>query len=175
MSKLTTKYIGLRTLTGTGLDASASAFSLAQSVGLKTGGSTVKKVDPSILAKFALIEHRSRALQCSTEENVRSSDGTLIFATASDPSVKLATIYCKRFDRPCNLIQLPLITDRHFIVEVIVQWMQRNDVRNLNVIGGQRRADYLSREVSEIFAQVLDRLQYFGQIDKYPISSEDNK
>ena len=146
--------------------ADLAGLSSAHSLGLETGGMAPKGYrtiygNRPQLEKLGLIESKSSAYPPRTFDNVKNSDGTIIFAfdTKSRGTVLTLTA-CKQFEKPSLVIDLNEIHE-FFIFDVIF-WLEDNNIETLNVAGNAGKS---KKESTKIFNIVKKYLTHY--IKKY--------
>lgn len=168
------EFRGLRKIISGGQDGvDRGALEAAHDFGLTTGGTapngfrTVRGPDLVLKEKFNLTEHRSRAYQPRTEQNVIDSDGTLIIASAlSSPGTALTLTYISKHSKPHFVIDLKSDNIKKKIQEA-VEWVKSESIEVLNVAGNHLNPDYHRKVTYEIVYEILFHLQIQNQIQIY--------
>ena len=126
-------------------------------LGLQTGGTAPKgfRTDSGLnpeLANYGLVEHTSSSYRPRTIENVRNSDGTVLFGNVSSPGCKLTILTCIKLQKPymTNPSKLELIG-----------WIDKKFIKILNV-AGNRESSYtgLQEKVKNFLTNVLTSKEY---------------
>lgn len=119
----------------TGVDR--AALDAALQLGISCGGYCPrgrKSEDGAIPEKYPLIETKTDNYPERTELNVKNSDATLILIMhAADRGTALTMNLCKRYNKPCLVIDL---SDEKRETDV-KRWMQQNNISVLNVAGNR--------------------------------------
>ena len=119
----------------TGVDRAALDFALTH--GIHRGGYCPKgrkSEDGTIPEKYPLTETQSDNYPERTELNVKTGDGTLILI-AGDPDrgTQLTIDLCKRYNKPCLVIDLNDEKDR---VDIKL-WIEKNKIGTMNIAGNR--------------------------------------
>jgi len=119
----------------TGVDRAALDFALTH--GIHCGGYCPKgrkSEDGTIPEKYPLTETQSDNYPERTELNVKTGDGTLILI-AGDPDrgTQLTIDLCKRYNKPCLVIDLNDEKDR---VDIKL-WIEKNKIGTMNIAGNR--------------------------------------
>ena len=127
----------LKIISGGQTGADRAALDAALKLGISCGGYCPKgrkSEDGVIPEKYPLTETATANYPERTALNVRNSDGTLILTIdAADRGTSLTIDLCKRYDKPCvviNLFDEKPETD-------IREWLHQNNVSVLNVAGNR--------------------------------------
>ena len=136
----------------TGVDQGALEVALGQ--GMACGGwcPRGRRTEAGVMAaRYPLRETDSEDYRVRTEWNVRDSDATLILNQgALQGGTALTVRLAERLGRPCLVVDL----DQPFDSVAILAWLQRHQVRVLNVAGpresgrpgiGARAQDWMER------------------------------
>jgi len=93
--------------------------------------------DGKIDDKYDLIELRTKSYVIRTKKNVEESDGTLIFVFANlmSPGTKLTKTIAIKRNKPFLIVDLSKDLDKN--LESIVEWIQVNHIKTMNVAGSR--------------------------------------
>jgi hypothetical protein len=88
----------------TGIDR--IALEVAQSLGIKTGGTAPKDYKTEngadySLKEFGLVESDSPEYKVRTEENIKEADLTILYGNTSSPGSRLTKSLCKQYGKHC--------------------------------------------------------------------------
>ena len=129
-------------ISGAQTGADQGALEATKQCGLQTGGwipkgcRTEVGYEPYLRDKYQLTEHESSDYVPRTGNNVRDSDGTLIFTN----NLKSAGTKCTK--RWIKLYKKPsLIVKDMSNIDQVVQWVKENDIRTLNVAGNRESSN----------------------------------
>lgn len=127
-----------------GADA-AGLFAAKYLLSLKTGGTMPKgfRTDsgnrPEYAKMFGVVEHSSRSYPPRTEENVKNSDGTVIFGDHTSPGCSLTMSLCEKHNKPLLLLAFNPNGEYAATPKSFREWLERNKVQTLNVAGNRER------------------------------------
>lgn len=127
----------LKIISGGQSGVDRAALDAALQLGISCGGYCPKgrkSEDGAIPEKYPLTETKTDNYAERTELNVKQSDGTfiLIFGTP-DRGTSLTIELCKRFNKPCLVIDL----SHEKPGRDIKSWLQHNRISILNVAGNR--------------------------------------
>lgn len=121
--------------------------------GIPTGGTAAKgwmtEDGPAPwLADFGLVECRAPGYPARTYENVKNSDGTVIFGDETSDGSILAIKLCKSTGKPCKVNPTP---------EELLYFIWKNKIEVLNVAGnrGSKLTDEKLVEIIEVLREVF--------------------
>lgn len=168
---LSMEFRGLRKIISGGQDGvDRGALEAARDFGVQTGGMapagfrTIRGPDLSLKELFGLDEHRSRAYQPRTEQNVVDADGTLIIASSlSSPGTALTLTYIAKHSKPHFVIGLKSDNVKAKTQEA-VEWIKREAIEVLNVAGNHLNPEFHHSSAYEIVREILFLLQVQDQI-----------
>lgn len=128
-------------ISGAQTGADIGALIAAKKLGLKTGGTmpkgfrTATGPRPEFVELYGVTEHSSSSYPPRTEENVKNSDGTLIFGLHSSPGSRLTINLCKALGKPYKTV---FWAGKEWIERgSLVEWADLNGVQTLNVAGNR--------------------------------------
>jgi len=137
----------------TGVDRAALDFAL--DVGLACGGWCPQgrlSEDGAIEARYPLLETPSADYSVRTRQNVLDSDGTMILNIGALTGGTAHTVRCAQdLERPYIVIQLEQVVNP----ESVVQWLNREEVRVLNVAGPRASKEPRVYELARRFLEAL--------------------
>jgi hypothetical protein len=124
-------------ISGAQTGADRAGLDVALDLGLDVGGTVPKgrRTDDGPLTddemkKYKLVEHSSSAYPPRTAENVRNSDGTVLFGRMGSPGCKLTIRLCVQFDKPY------LVNPN---AQFLREWVEYRGIKTLNVAGNRER------------------------------------
>lgn len=128
--------------------ADQGALSAAKQLGIETGGTAPKgyrtddgpNIDLCIL--YGLETSPSRNYVLRTEENVTSSDGTLLFGDLTSPGTRLTEQLSYVKNKPFFYVawnNSQTTTIDHIDIHEFRNWILRNNIKILNVAGNRER------------------------------------
>lgn len=135
----------------TGIDL--IALEEAEKAGIPTGGwapkgwKTEDGPKPSLGTRFGLKEYIAPGYNARTKQNVKDSDGTVIFGDVTSIGSHNTMEYCERFSKPCIVNPDP---------HNLINWLKYNSIRKLNVAGN--RGSVLTPENSQRARDVLSHV-----------------
>jgi hypothetical protein len=150
----------------TGIDQ--MSLEVAKMMGIETGGSVprgfkTERGPDSSLTRFNLVETRSEGYSMRTVNNVKDSDGTLIFGDARSP---------ENYEALSNAITQK---KPHLInpsIEQLTRWLLENNIQVLHVAGsrGSRLTVNQCREYQMVLVEALKNVNSIipTKIDKNP-------
>ena len=104
------------------------------------------------LKDYGIIEHKSPNYPPRTIENVRNSDGTIIFGDHTSPGCKLTINTCKKFGKPYIINPTK---------ESFIRWINWNNIRTLNVAGNRESTNKgLQEKVKNFLVMALTSEEY---------------
>jgi putative molybdenum carrier protein len=114
-------------------------------LGLATGGTAPlgwrTDVGPAPwLAGYGLVQHTSSAYPPRTGENVRNSDGTLIFGWEHSPGCALTVRYCDAMHKPYLVVPWPFVRPWEEEKARLNTWIAANRISILNGAGNRERS-----------------------------------
>jgi hypothetical protein len=138
---------------------------VGKKLGLATGGYAPRgwRTDDGPapwLADYGLKEHESSSYPGRTEENIRASDGTILFGYALSPGSILTRRLCEQLECPLILVSWPKsLTDSededHRVLRV-QRWLLEHNVKILNNAGNrERRAPGIGKAYEAFLYKVL--------------------
>ena len=118
----------------------AAGLTAGKALGLQTGGFAPKgwRIDGGTcpeLAEYGLVETTSPNYPQRTEENVKASDGTVIFGDHMSPGCGLTKRLCKRHGKP----YFTVAKDDMNPLGEFQAWLMQHNVKVLNVAGNRER------------------------------------
>lgn len=128
-----------RIISGAQTGADRAGLDAALLLGLEVGGwiphgrrTDTGPLSPEDFALYGLKEHTSSAYPPRTENNVRESDGTVLFGNMDSSGSALTIKLCKAYRRPflCN----PTTAE-------LAAWLTANAIETLNVAGNRERTN----------------------------------
>jgi hypothetical protein len=156
------EYRGVHTIISGGqTGADRAGLEVARKFSIATGGvaplgyRTQAGSDLS-LQQFGLSEDTTTNYASRTKKNVLLADATLVFSTLPVSTGSALTInLCIAHQKPYLLVPLPVIESPTAIVE----WIEKHQVRVLNIAGNRQRAIGTS-SIYEICVQVLTEVLF---------------
>ncbi len=138
----------------TGVDR--AALDIAIRLNIPCGGWCPKNrraEDGSIDKKYPLKETDSAEYPQRTEWNVRDSDGTLILTWGKPSGGTLLTVkLAKKLNKPYLLIDM----DNNPNPDIVVKWMQDQDIKVLNIAGPRQSfGKFVYNEAAAFLAKIL--------------------
>jgi len=133
----------------------------ALTLGLKTGGVAPKNYrtqagNATWLKKLGLTEHSSRYYPPRTWENVKNTDGTLIFGNVKSRGCSLTEKYAEKLEKPYICVEWrseEAIPD----TSSFVKWIKDNDIQVLNVAGNREEGmPGIFQAVQDFLIEALD-------------------
>lgn len=109
-------------------------------LGINTGGYAPKNYrtelgqQRELLQSYGLMEHEDTDYRSRTRDNVRLSDGTVIFGQRS-PGSNATEEFCRLQGKPCLWIHNPLPTPRNKLM--FHHWIMSQSIHILNVAGNR--------------------------------------
>lgn len=132
-------YLPNKIISGGQTGADIGGLIGAKRVGIATGGYAPKDYrtevgeQSEVLQKLGLKEHSSPNYRCRTQENIMSSDATIIFATdISSDGTKLTIKYCKDLEKPFLIVN-PFLESS----QMIKDFLNTNKPSTLNIAGNR--------------------------------------
>ncbi len=126
--------------------ADRGGLEAAKALGIPTGGTVPKGFmtengpDESLRA-FGLIESDSPHYEVRTEQNIKDSDGTLVFLFNDGPGTLLTIQLAKSHGKPLFVIRssdlAPSLSFAPSLPEQIRNWIMQNRIHVLNVAGNR--------------------------------------
>ncbi len=169
----------IKILSGGQEGADLGGLEAAHYRGLETGGlapkgfKTEKGNNLLLKTKYRLTEAKKGDYNFRTEENVKNSDGTIIFAKDFESAGTKNTIgYCSKHKKPCfpvsciivsktkNFRTIPVSIVNTFETsttsEDIIKWLKEFDIKTLNVAGNREsKAPGLKQFVVDFLVQTF--------------------
>jgi len=130
-----TKLSDIKIISGgqTGVDRAALDFALANQIAC--GGwcpKGRKAEDGKIPEKYPLFETLTSNYPERTNNNIKNSDGSLIFYSKKfDPGTGLTLKLCQQFSKPHLVIKL----DDQVTPDLLIYWIKQEDIKTLNIAG----------------------------------------
>lgn len=156
-----------RIISGGQTGADLGGLMAGKRLGIETGGwaprgwRTESGPSPALGETYGLVEHESDRYEERTADNVRDSDGTILFGRLSSSGSLLTEKWCRTLRRPMWLVPWsPLVSfsdyaSRDWTPEDAVRdWIRRKKVRTLNVAGNRESAN---RGICEAVTEFLVR------------------
>jgi len=105
----------------------------AKCMGLETGGTAPKgfltELGPDLtLKEFGLVEHRSSSYDPRTIQNVRDSEGTVLFGNTHSTGTANTIKYCIKYHKPYK---------ENPTVDELLEFIRVNKIKVLNVAGNR--------------------------------------
>ena len=151
-----------RLISGGQYGAEVAGLAAAKALGIETGGMAPKGYrtiygNRPQLQKLGLIESRSSAYPMRTFDNVKNSDGTIIFAFDTKSRGTMLTMTAiHKFEKPHLMIDLHEIHE-FFIFDVLF-WLEDNNIETLNITGNAGKS---KQESTKIFNLVKKHLIHY--------------
>lgn len=171
------EYAGLRKIISGGqCGVDRGGLEAARNCGVDTGGCAPKGwrtwYGPAPeLAEFGLTEHFSPLYPPRTEDNIRQSDATLIFASnANSGGTALTISLCHKRKKPVFVVKLP-VKNVEAAVALATRFIVDNCASTLNIAGnrdtgtGELKNFHLNETVA-IVTSILKRLEADGLLNK---------
>ena len=123
---------------------------VAKARGIPTGGTAPKKwkveggFNPQ-LSTFGLVESKDLGYVSRTKQNVRDSDGTVLFGDMSSAGSALTLVFCKNYVKPYKINPSS---------EELANWIKDMKINTLNIAGN--RASKLTTHQKDSIADVLE-------------------
>lgn len=124
----------IRIISGGQTGVDRAGLEVAKSLGIETGGTaplgyrTQTGPDLTLRDEFGLVESPAWQYQPRTLENVKNSDGTVLYGDMTSPGCKLTIRYCIAQGKP-------YITNPS--VNQLVTWFKTHNIQTLNVAGNR--------------------------------------
>jgi hypothetical protein len=136
-----------KVMSGFQTGADQAGVHAAYSLGIKTGGwiprdrrSDDGQISMDDMVKYGLSIHAGNGYPPRTEQNVKDSDGTVLFGNMDSPGCKLTIICCDRHGKPhlnISSSDVGLID----IARLLKGFIETNDIKVLNVAGNRERTN----------------------------------
>lgn len=144
--------------------ADQGALFAARQHGIATGGSAPKgwatENGPAPwLVEYGLIESLYKEYSRRTRENIRASDGTVIFGKSSVGS-NMTSRYARSAGKPTIWLQEPEYNSRTFDGVVrLLGWLEEYGIKTLNVAGNRESVmPGIGRDVKEFMLNLLSHV-----------------
>ena len=136
--------------------ADQGALHGARLAGLETGGAAPKGYwtedgRSNLLKGYGLIETSATGYIPRTRINVMNSDGTLIFGDPESPGSNLTIKYCNELKKPFRIVLWRRDKPRPDIYSSVVQWVEMNNIKTLNVAGNRESRNLGIRDATSSF------------------------
>ena len=150
-----------RVISGGQTGADRAALLAAHAAGIPTGGWMPKGflafdgTHPEFATQYGMQETTSSRHQPRTALNVKTSDGTLRFATNwNSPGEVLTLSLCRKHKKP----HFEITPDGEWFPTTVVEWIMANNIHVLNVAGNSERTSPGIQEYAEGFLGEVFRL-----------------
>ena len=140
--------------------ADHGALLAARDVGIASGGVAPKGwltengAEETLLRGFGLVECEVSGYPARTRQNVAAADGTLLIGQYQTGGSKLTYDFARQLKKPFFAVAFPIATDvtpESLPVQEFRSWLQRFDIRVLNVAGNRESEAPGIREFSRMF------------------------
>lgn len=128
--------------------------------GIETGGTaplgyrTEKGAQRELLSGLGLKESRSSSYPPRTAQNVKDSDGTVVFGNSTTPGSRLTINLCRDFNKPFFL--LPDIDNLWDHIGTFRNWLESRRIGTLNVAGNREsKKPGIEDKVRDFLEEVL--------------------
>lgn len=132
-----------RIISGAQTGADRAGLDAALALGIETGGwiPLGRRTDEGplsldLMRLYHLHEHPSANYPPRTEQNVRESDGTVIFGNPYSPGCSLTARLCRTRHKPCLIMDAVA-----YDVAELVKWILNNGILTMNVAGNRERTN----------------------------------
>lgn len=127
----------VKIISGGQTGADRGGLEAGKELGILTGGTAPKGYRTEngsdlFLKELGLVEHTSSSYPPRTVDNVRNSDGTIIFGNINSPGCKLTISTCIKFKKPYIINP----TEQDFR-----NWIDKKFIRILNVAGNRENTN----------------------------------
>lgn len=155
----------------------------AEELGIPTGGwapygwRTELGPNPELGTRFGLKEHVHPAYPHRTAANVQDSDGTVIIGRISGSrGSELTMALCEAHDKPYFTIPSdPMKYGERSYSNAFLRWLQRNDIRILNVAGNRESRNPGIEQKTKLFLVTTLKRHFPQQTTLYNHEERDER